>query len=175
LYLRTLKAVLGYSTSACQTHCVLELLGPLSITLLSANISWDSSLGKISCVHVACILWKQEDTYYMNVVSSTNTGILEGTLLLTLLYFSNLILVLFISNLSLIISSMVSTTMWFQILFIYFSFFSFSFSVSFFFSFFFTSCCFCLHVCSYEVATMVCLHALCNKLLILKNKKKATE
>jgi len=115
---------LGYITSACQTYCVLELLGPLSITLLLANISWDSSLGKISHVLAACILSKQEDTYYIYVVCSTNTEILEGTLLLTLLYFSNLILVLFLSNLSLIISSMVSTTIFY--LFFLFLFFSFS-------------------------------------------------
>ena len=34
------------------------------------------------------------------------------------------------------------------------------------FFFFLSLCCFCLHVCSYKVVTMVCHQALCNKVLI---------
>jgi len=104
-----LKVALGFSILACQICCILKPLGPSSITLQLANIDWDFFLGKISCVRVAYIPLKQEDTYYMSVVGLINTKIQEGTQLLILLYSSNLILMLFHFEWSLAIGSTSST------------------------------------------------------------------
>ena len=75
-----LKAVLGCNILAIPTCCMLELLEPSSIMLPSANIIWDPSLGKISCVHAVYILLKLGDTSCMTARDSTNIGILEGIL-----------------------------------------------------------------------------------------------
>ena len=140
------KVVLDYSTLASQTHCALELSELLSTILLLANISWDSSLGRFSYVYIVYILLKQENIYYMNIVNSTNTWIIEEILLLTFLYFSNLTLVLFLFNLSLTISSKLSTTIW---LYIYL--FSLFFLLFFFFFCFFLFILHVVSVCMYVV------------------------
>ena len=88
-----LETVLGYNILAIPTHCVLELLEPLSIMPPSVNIIWDSSLEK--SFHVYTLL-KLDDISCMTVKDSTNIGTLEGILYLIFCYSSNLTLMPFL-------------------------------------------------------------------------------
>ena len=143
---------------------MLKLLGLLSIMLWLANIDWDFSLGKISHVYAACIPLKQEDIYYMSVVGLISTRTWEGTWLLILFYSSNLILMLFYFEWSLAIGSTSSTIILLPSFFLFnshlilFIYSLLSALLLYFTLFLFSSCYFHLHICSYEVATMVCLH-----------------
>ena len=167
-----LEAVLGYNNSAILTHCTLELLEPSSIMSPSVNIVWDSSLEKSFCVHVVYILSKLGNISCMTARDSTNIGTLEGILYLIFCYSSNLTLMPFPLIRMLFCHIVFSITC----ILSFSCFFSFYFSLFIIPSpfFFFLPCCFSLHVCSYEVATIVCPHTLCNKLLIFLKKKSWT-
>ena len=61
-------------------------------------------------------------------------------------------------------------------LFWFFSFWLFSLTLFFYFLFsFITSCCFCLHICSYEVATTVYLHVLWQPLVTTTNSNTSNK
>ena len=151
--------VLSCNILAFPTHCVLESLKQLLIMLPSVNIISNSSLGKIFCIHVVYILLKLDDISCMNVRGSTDIRILEEILLLISHYSSNLTLVLF----PLFKASLICNYIFLYFLLLLSFFFS---SLSSFLFLFLPSCCFSMYVCSYEVATIVCPHTLCNKLMI---------
>ena len=88
------KAVLGFNILAILIHCALELLEPLSITLLLVNIVWGFSLGKNSCVHVVYTLLNLDDISCMNARDSTIIGTPEGILQLIFHYSLNLTVML---------------------------------------------------------------------------------
>ena len=115
-------------------------------------------------VHVVYTLSKLGNISCMTARDSTNIGILKGILYLIFCDFSNLTLMPFHLIRTLFCHIVLSITC-----VLFFScFFSFHFSLFLRPSLFvlFWSCCFSLYVQSYEVATMVYPHTLCNKLLI---------
>ena len=129
---------------AIQTHYVLALLEPLQIMLLSVNIGLGSFREKNLDVYVITTRLNQDDIFFMSISDSMTTEIQEETLL--------------------VISS--CFWCWIQMHFHFatcqdnflpFSFLPFSLSLS---------CSFVLLYVVTKVATMVCLCAPCNKLLI---------
>jgi len=138
---------------------MLELLKLLPIILPLVNIDWGSFLGKNFCVYAVYILLNLGDISCTTARDSTITGIQEKILLFTLHCSLN----------TTVMPSPKENTLLYQLTYSLFSFVIFLFFFLFFFFpiiFLFALCCFNLHVYSYKVAIAVCLHALCNKLLI---------
>ena len=138
---------------------VLELQEQQSIMHQQANTELDSSLGKILCVHVANTLSKQDAIFYMTAKGSTTTGIQEGIPLHTSFFSQNLMVMhspYYLVKFCLRYSNLYSSSYFVQCFSLFFS----SLSLSLFPFMQFTSI-----VSSYKVATTVCLHAPCNKLL----------
>ena len=79
LDLPTPREGLSSKSSDIQTLCVHVLCKQLLIMLQLASIDLDSSLGRNLNVYAVHILLNQDITFYMNVIGSTDTGILGGT------------------------------------------------------------------------------------------------
>ena len=111
---------------------------------------------------MASILLNQSIIFFMSTEDTTIIGTQEGTQLHTLPSFLNLTAMLSLSEKVLLSQTAFS----FSDLTLSFILFSFLFSSFLFFSFFHLLYNVCLNIYIYKVATMVCLHTLCNKLLI---------
>ena len=118
---------------------------------------------------------KQDDIFFMNVQDLTSTGIKEETLSPISCFISNSTQVLFHLNNYFSLVLLIVTLYWFDFLLFWLFILSLSFYLFFFLIFilsFFFPYCSSLNIYSYEVAITVCPCAPCNKLLILKIKKK---
>ena len=148
---------------AIQIHYVQGPQEQSPTILLSVNIVYISFLGRILVVHAASILQRQDVTSFTSMVDSMNIGIQEEIQQPISSCFWILIRV-HLSFASHHLVSQVQITLLETCFSGFFSLFFFLFSFSF-------TCSFSCYVCSYKVATTVCLCTLCNKLLKKKKKK----